>query len=52
MEELLLRIRAEQVGAPGRSGPPTVYFRDQKRRLLRRHPGYACRYLLARWHLR
>jgi hypothetical protein len=47
MQELLLRIEAEQSSAPGRSGSPTVYFRDQKRRLLRRSPRFAFKYLLA-----
>jgi hypothetical protein len=47
MQELLLRVEAEQSDAPGRSGVPTVYFRDQKRRLLRRSPRFAVKYLLA-----
>jgi hypothetical protein len=48
MRELLLRAEAKRVGAPGRSGPSTVYFRDQKRRLLWSHPAFAIQYLRAR----
>jgi hypothetical protein len=44
MRELLLRLEAERVGAPGKSGTPTHYFREQSRRLLLRHPRLAARY--------
>ncbi len=44
MRELLLRLEAERVGAPGKSGPPTQYFREQARRLLRRNPRLGARY--------
>jgi hypothetical protein len=47
MQELLLRIEAEHSGAPGRSGSPSAYFRDEKRRLLRRSPRFAFTYLVA-----
>lgn len=48
--ELILRLRAEHVDAPGRSGPPTQYFLREKRRLLVRHPYFAFKYeLMKRW---
>ena len=46
--ELLLRAEAERVGAPGMSGPPTEYFREQKRRPLLRNPRFAIEYRRAR----
>jgi hypothetical protein len=48
--ELILRLRAEHVNAPGRSGAPTEYFLREKRRLLIRHPYFAFEYeLTKRW---
>lgn len=44
--ELLLRLRAEQSDAPGRSGPPVGYFRRRAYRVLLRHPLFALRYFL------
>ena len=52
--ELLLRLRAEQVNAPGWSGSPTDYFLREKRRLLVRHPYFAFKYEITKrwWRLR
>ena len=52
--ELMLRLRAEHVKAPGRSGSPTDYFLREKRRLLVRHPYFAFKYEVTkrRWRLR
>jgi hypothetical protein len=52
--ELLLRLRAEHMDAPGKSGDPTEYFLRDKRCLLRRHPYFALRYQLRkrRWRVR
>ena len=47
MRELLLRQEAERIGAPGKSGPPTPHFQEQRRRLLLRNPRFALRYLRA-----
>src|SRR5206468_1446115 len=45
--ELLLRLRAEQYGVPGRGEPATDHFRRQVRRLLLLHPLFALKlYLL------
>jgi hypothetical protein len=44
MRELLLRAEAKRVGAPGKSGLPTEYFRREKRRLLLRNPRFAIEY--------
>lgn len=52
MRELILRLRAEHVDAPGRSGPPTEYFLRERRRLLVRHPYFALRYALTKRWLR
>jgi hypothetical protein len=47
MRELLLRVEAKRVGAPGKSGPSTVYFRERQRRMLLRHPYFAIKYFRA-----
>jgi hypothetical protein len=47
MRELLLRLEAERLGAAGRSGPATVYFREWKRHVLLRNPRFALKYLAA-----
>lgn len=44
--ELILRLRAEALDAPGKSGQPTEYFLRERRRLLIRHPYFALRYRL------
>jgi hypothetical protein len=44
MRELLLRVEAKRVGAPGKSGPSTEYFRRERRRLLLRNPRFALKY--------
>jgi len=44
MRELFLRLEEERLGISGRSGAPTEYFRDQKRRLLLRNPRFAIQY--------
>lgn len=44
MQELLLRAEANRRGAPGKSGPPTDYFRARRRRLLLRNPRFAIAY--------
>lgn len=45
--ELLLRLRAEHYGVPGRGEPATDHFRRRIRRLLLRHPFFALKlYLL------
>jgi hypothetical protein len=46
MRELLLRLDAERRGAPGKSGTPTVYFREWKRRMMLRNPSFALHYLV------
>jgi hypothetical protein len=48
MRELLLRARAERYGAPGQSGAPTEYFLRRKRRVMRRHPHFTLKYLVAK----
>ena len=45
--ELLLRLEAKRLSAPGRSGPPTEYFQRQRRRLLLHDPLFAIKYLRA-----
>ena len=52
--ELILRLQAENLDAPGKSGQPTKYFLRERKRLLVRHPYFALRYELAkRWsHMR
>lgn len=46
--ELILRLRAENLDAPGKSGQPTHYFVRERRRLLIRHPYFALRYQLTK----
>ena len=48
--ELLLRLEAKRLGAPGKSGPPTEYFRRQKRNLLLSNPRFAITYLRVTKH--
>jgi hypothetical protein len=52
MRELFLRLEEERLGVSGRSGAPTEYFLDQKRRLLLRNPRFAIRYHRARTEAR
>src|SRR6478752_2006946 len=44
--ELLLRVRAEHYGVPGRSEQATDDFRRRVRRLLLRHPLFALKFYL------
>ena len=44
--ELLLRVRAEHYGVPGRSKQATDDFRRRVRRLLLRHPLFALKFYL------
>jgi hypothetical protein len=52
--ELILRLRAENMDAPGQSGHPTEYFLRERRRLLFRHPCFALKYQLTKswWRVR
>jgi hypothetical protein len=52
MRELFLRLEEERLSVSGRSGVPTEYFREQKRRLLLRNPRFAIQYHRARRKVR